>query len=102
MKVLLITLLYNKTAGSSFFKPNNFLMLLALFGPNLLGLLSSVNPGISASPLPVTVKNKALISSQHLGIVDLVPASGGVVSRTKVCDDLGFHRVHVRRDEHGL
>ena len=37
-------------------------MLLALFGPNLLGLESSVNPGISASPFPVTVKNKALMS----------------------------------------
>lgn len=45
-----------------FFKLNNFLMLLALFGPNLLGVLASVNPGISLSPFWVMVRKRALIS----------------------------------------
>lgn len=45
-----------------FFKLNNFLILLALFGPNLLGFETSVSPGISLAPLWVMVKKIALMS----------------------------------------
>merc|ERR1719470_332630 len=44
---LLIT--YWQTS-SSLVKLNSFLILLALLGPNLLGMVLSVSPGISASP----------------------------------------------------
>ena len=63
MKVLLITFLVNKAEESVLLKANNFLILLALFGPNLLGTEVSVKPAISFGPFYVITTNKALISA---------------------------------------
>jgi hypothetical protein len=47
---LLTTHFLTKAISSVFFKAKSFLILLALFGPNLLGISTSVRPGISLSP----------------------------------------------------
>ena len=48
--------------SSSFFNANNFLILLALLGPNLLGTSISVSPGISFSPFLEMLKESTAIS----------------------------------------
>jgi len=49
MALYLIATLSNLTL-SDFLIENNFLILVALLGPNLRALLTSVTPGISYSP----------------------------------------------------
>ena len=41
---------------------NNFLIFEALFGPNLLGIFKSVNPGISFSPFLTMATERTQIS----------------------------------------
>ena len=59
---LLIAFFLTRATPSAFFNANNFLILLALLGPNLLGIFTSVNPGIGASPFLTTANYKTPIS----------------------------------------
>jgi len=59
VKVLLTAAFLTKTQllSSPFLIANNFLILLTLFGPNLNGHYTSVNPGISSSPFLTIYKD---------------------------------------------
>ena len=50
------------SSTSSFFKANNFIILLALFGPKCLGTSVSVSPGISFSPFLEMDKDRTAMS----------------------------------------
>ena len=62
MNFLLITHFLTKAISSVFLRAKSFLILLALFGPNLLGISVSVNPGISLSPFLEIERDKTAIS----------------------------------------
>lgn len=62
-KVLLMTYFLTKALlFSPFSMLYNFLIPVTLLGPNLLGLVVSVNPGISLSPFLTKTKERALMS----------------------------------------
>ena len=62
MNFLLTTHFLTKAISSVFLRAKSFLILLALLGPNLLGISVSVKPGISACPFLEIERDKTAIS----------------------------------------
>ena len=73
MNFLLTTHFLTKAISSVFLSAKSFLILLALFGPNLLGISVSVNPGISAYPFFEIKSDKTAISCPTMHpLIDLL------------------------------